>query len=142
MADACSLETTYAEYDARHRDWRCRQKSQDPIARYRCRDTRYDTTSAIAVPMVAARLHRIIVFLNASLVADSSKNTNSKLCSVAVLHVTSCDGTRENAALKQRAIRQKYRKQKNKKHEAERDPFHCAEPNEHALRPGVPPTTA
>ena len=39
------------------------------------------------------------VFLNASLVADSSKNTKLMLCSVAVLKVTSCEAIGENAAL-------------------------------------------
>ena len=39
------------------------------------------------------------VFLNASLVADSSKNTKWMLCRVAVPKVTSCVATGENAAL-------------------------------------------
>ena len=49
--------------------------------------------------MVAASVQRISVFLNASEVADTSKNANVMLCSVAVAGVTNCEATGAKAAL-------------------------------------------
>src|SRR4029079_7214451 len=51
------------------------------------------------VPIVAVAAPRITVFFSASLVDDSSVNTNTILCSVAVDGVTSVVAFGENAAL-------------------------------------------
>ena len=51
------------------------------------------------VPMVAASSPRINVFLIASVVADSSKNTNLMFCRVKLLTVTTCEATFEKVAL-------------------------------------------
>ena len=56
-------------------------------------------TSASRLPKVAAISPSTNVFCMASLVADSSKNTKLKLCSVKVCEVSGCEGMRENAAL-------------------------------------------
>src|SRR3954447_18356374 len=55
------------------------------------RAVRYEITTAMTVPMVAERKPRMNVFLNASLVDESSKNTNSMLCSVKLLNETNCE---------------------------------------------------
>ena len=56
-------------------------------------------TSAIAVPAVAAAVPRMIVFLSASVMADSSNSTKCTFCQVAVLKVTKVVATGEKAAL-------------------------------------------
>ena len=56
-------------------------------------------TSARIVPTVAVAAPRITVFFSASLVEDSSVNTNTILCSVNVPGVTSVVACGENAAL-------------------------------------------
>ena len=56
-------------------------------------------TSASTVPMVAVEAPRITVFFSASWVDDSSVNTKTMLCSVAVAGVTSVVAFGENAAL-------------------------------------------
>src|SRR5260370_34421122 len=63
------------------------------------RVVRYEITTAITVPMVAVSVHRIIVFLKASEVAEISKNAKVMLCSVAGAGVTNCEATGENAAV-------------------------------------------
>src|SRR5258708_3035517 len=56
-------------------------------------------TSASMVPMVAVAAPRITVFFSASWVEDNSVNTNTMLCSVNVVGVTSVVAFGENAAL-------------------------------------------
>src|SRR4051794_7871016 len=62
------------------------------------RAVRYEITTAMIVPIVAERKPRMKVFLNASLVAESSKNTNSILCNVKFENETNCEAVRENTA--------------------------------------------
>ena len=51
------------------------------------------------VPMVADQMPRMKVFLSASWVADSSKNTKWMLCSVKLSNQMNVVATREKAAL-------------------------------------------
>ena len=93
-------EQADAEHDAGHRDRRGREEAErampgDRLARREIGDHQRDDRADRG----RREMPRMNVFLNASLVAESSKNTKWILCSVDVAKVTSWVATGENAAL-------------------------------------------